>query len=160
VDPVRKVEIRISGNTLEHERHQSYSKLIGQARIDRLESPDVVRSEIGWQLETQQERCCSHLEGFEENLPQVLLGHLNRQAAKPIVAAQTDNQNVWRLAKNPFESAESTGRRVPADAGIDDLGVDAFLGKPAADDGWKSLFFTKPEASRETVSQEDDSRHP
>ena len=116
---VRLVQDRHAAHAFEQEGDEGDVQLLRDARIDRREAAGVVGAVVGRDLHAEEEDAGAGCAGAAEDLAQVPLGLLERQAAQAVVAAEPHHHQVGMLAEQPAEAGEAAGRGVAAHPGVD-----------------------------------------
>src|SRR6185436_15406120 len=122
MDAVRLVELRVSRDAVEQERHERRPARLRELGIERAEAAAVVLAVVGRGLHRGQHEARRRLPAarrFEDRL-HVRARGVRILAAQAVVRARLDHQHRHGLAQQPVEAAQRAGRGLAAHARVDD----------------------------------------
>jgi hypothetical protein len=158
VDAVVLVEARDASDAFQEEGDQGNVHLPGKAGVHLREAVRVLGAVVRGDLHAEEEDAGSGLLGTADDLPQVVLGLLERQAAEAVVAAEADHDHVRLLREQPVETGEAAGGRVAAHPGVDDPDRMTGLLQPGLDQDRIGLASFETQSRGQAVAQKDDER--
>ena len=108
--------------------------LLGKLGEEGSESIEVLASPVRWDEHSSNDQLHTRIlgAGSRQNLVEILTSGFEGNAAKCIVSAQGENQDINPALQNPIEAAQSAGCGFSAETGVHDFelppqAVDAFL---------------------------------
>jgi hypothetical protein len=142
-------------NVLEQEGKQWQMVLLGERRIGLVELPDIVRSVVGRQRDAAEHNLDARLLQRRDDLVKVATRALDRKAAKPIVATESDNDENGPQSKHVIQPVQTIFRCVAADSSVHNvilkaLRVEVFFQKIGI-----AVAGISPVSSCEAISESD-----
>ena len=154
---VRLVQLGDTGDAGQQKRHERRVVLLGKVAEHVAEVGRVDRPEVRRRLHAGQQNGRTAGLGCLNDLGEVGLHLVHRQAAQPIVRPQRQHQHPDIALERPFQAAQSAGRGAAGFAGVDNLERVASLVQHRLEPGRKRQVGRQPEASRQAVTEDDDS---
>lgn len=158
VDAVGLVEAGDPADVLEEEGDEGGVVICGQFGEDVFECVGISGAHIGRDLHAGDDDrgvgvVC--LYGVDDGL-QVGDGSVEGYSAEAVVAAEFEDEDVHRLAKDPADTGAAVGGGLPADTGVDDCVGQAEGIDEAADEGGEGLIWIDAVAGGEAIAEEED----
>src|SRR2546425_4355727 len=116
---VSLVEVSLRGDSFEKKWNERNAIVLGQVCIHRLKRVRVLGTVIGRQFHAGEDHCGPASHEALNDLLEVgaRLGEV--QPAQAVIAAELQNHDVGFAFQDPVHPAQSTGRRLAADASVD-----------------------------------------
>ena len=111
------------GDAIEEERIEGDVVFVGEALVDAVELGRVVGAHVGRRHHAGEKRGLVAGLKLGEDLVEIALGDLRRDAAQRVVGAQFDDDEIGLLRHRPFQPRQATAGGVARHARIGDAGV-------------------------------------
>lgn len=163
VDAVALVKARVAADAGEEEGDEGKLVFVGEGRIHRGEGAGVVLAHARGYLHAGEEDLGGGIfraDAVDDGL-EVFLRDGGLDAAKAVVAAEREHEDVDGLAQDPVDAAAPARGGLAAEAGIDDAPRQMFSGDFFADERGVGVFvgIIEAQAGGQAVTEKHDGAH-
>ena len=154
------VQLHVSSDIGEEKRDEDELVFFRERRIHGGEGPGVFLAVVGRHLHAGEDDFrggMARMDAVDDAL-EIGLGHGRIDAAQAVGRAQREHEQVDGLAQDPLAAAQAAGRRLAAEAGVDDAPGQFRRGDFFLDERGVGLArgVIEPVAGRQAVAEEDD----